>query len=125
MLRGSAMRQLAFKLTQPFQLALKLLNHKCDHPCRLMVRMADLLQNRAQCLFLASQLLRNELTAAPKLLLENAGTREPGKRDPGGKHRMIPLSGPVFALKCFGGRGAAGGCGLKHGALWARGRFAV
>src|SRR5689334_13956848 len=97
--RGSAMRQLAFKLAQPFQLGPKLLNHEGDHPRRLMIRMANLLQNRAQCLLLASQLSRNEPAAATKLLLENAGTREPGKRNPGGKHRMIPLRGPVFALE--------------------------
>src|SRR6266404_7021562 len=46
--RGSTLRQLAFELAQPFQLGLKLLNHESDHLHRLMMRVADLLQNRAQ-----------------------------------------------------------------------------
>src|ERR1700687_378488 len=107
MARRSAARQLPFELAQPFQLGPKLLNHERDHPRRFMIRMADLLQNRAQRLPLASQLLHNKLAAAPQLLLENAGTREPGKRDPGGKGRMVPLRGPILALECGGRRGVA------------------
>ncbi len=38
---------------------------------------------------------------------------------------MIPLCGPVSALECFGRCGAAGGGGLKDGALRTGGRFAV
>src|SRR4029077_5324500 len=123
--RGSATRQLTLELAQPLQLGPKLLNHEGDHPHRLMMRMADFPQNRAQRFLFASYLLPNELAAALHLLLENAGAREPGKRDPGGKRRMIPLCGPVLALEGVARCGAARGGGLKDGALGAGGRFAT
>src|ERR1700731_375628 len=104
---GSALRQFAFELTQPFQLGAKLLDHERDHPHRLTIRMADFLQYGTQRLFLAKQLLLDEFPAATKLLVEDSGTREPGKRDPSGKHWMVPLASPTFPFQGVRDRGAA------------------
>src|SRR5260221_11841432 len=114
---GSQARHLAFELAQPFQRGAKLLNHESDHPHRLMMWMADLLQNGTQCLLLASQLLVDEPAATLKLLFENPGAREPGKRDPSGKNWTVPAGGPAVALQSIGRRLAAARRGLEDGAL--------
>src|SRR5258708_5919479 len=90
-----------------------------------MMWMADLLQNGTQCLLLASQLLVDEPAATLKLLFENPGAREPGKRDPSGKSWTVPAGGPVVALQSIGRRHAAARRGLEDGALRSGSRLAA
>src|SRR3977135_2724324 len=90
-----------------------------------MMRMAALLQNGTQCLLLASDFLFDELAPPTKLLLEDAGAGEPGKRDPSGKNGMIALDGPVVALERIGRCGATFRGSLEDSALRTGSRFAA
>src|SRR5580704_5163671 len=64
-------------LAQPLQLQPELLNNQADHPDGLMETVAHLFTNRAQCYFLASQLLLQEFPPPFHLPLKYAGPRLP------------------------------------------------
>src|SRR4029077_5546000 len=96
----------AREFSKPSELRAQLFDHAADHPDRLMIAVANLLPDRAQCLFFALHFFLQELLPPPQLLLEDSRSRLPGQSHPREKGGPLPLRGPFLAPECSRERAA-------------------